>query len=114
MLPEPKSPRPVDDDVAERVRRLLAERVGVEPPAPGSELVASGLLDSLGVVDMLAAIEEEFEIVLELEDIDLECFRTLETMTAFVRERLPAQGSAARRRGKLVQVRDGGGSWVPP
>lgn len=55
---------------------LLSERLDVRKPGPDDDLIESGTLDSLSLIELLFQLEEEFGIALELEEIDPELFRT--------------------------------------
>ena len=71
-------------DVRERLSALLARTLNVEPPPPDTELIESGFLDSLQLVELLAALETTFGIAIAAEDLDLENFRTLDHLAAFI------------------------------
>ena len=45
-------------------------------------------LDSVGVVSVLTALEDEFDIVVEDDEISAAVFKTLGTLTAFLQEKL--------------------------
>lgn len=65
-------------DAAARILGVLREEMLLEVPAADTDLFASGLLDSLGFVDLLARLEEAFDRPIDLATIDLERFRTAE------------------------------------
>ena len=67
-----------------QIAELLGERLHVEVPAWDADLFATGLLDSLGFVDLLAQLETTFEIRVILDSADLEQFRTVSNIAAFV------------------------------
>lgn len=104
MLPDAAPRNESDEAICQRVIGLLAERVGMRPPSRDTDLTASGLLDSLALVDLLAGLEEEFAIVIDLGDVDLERFRSVDSTAEFVAERLAARRRAAPRRGSLVEL----------
>ena len=62
---------------AERLRALMLEHLHVEVPSADIDLLDSGLLDSLQLVDLLLLIEEHFGRRISIEAIDLEDLRTL-------------------------------------
>ena len=70
--------------VQERVGTLLRERLHVEAPSVDADLLTSGLVDSLGLVELCAALEEQFHIRVGLEDLDPEHFRSVERIASFV------------------------------
>lgn len=49
-------------------------------------------LDSLGVVELAAALEDRFDIVIDDDDFTGEVFETVGTLTDFVDDRLAAAG----------------------
>lgn len=55
---------------------LLSERLDVREPGADDDLIGSGSLDSLSLIELLFQLEQEFGIALELEEIDPELFRT--------------------------------------
>jgi acyl carrier protein len=66
------------------VAELFAQGLEVEVPAPETDLFATGILDSLRFVELLAALEERFAIQVSLEDIEIDDFRTLSHIADFV------------------------------
>lgn len=72
--------------VDERLRRVFSATLDVEAPAPSADLIDGGLLDSLALVELLAAIEAEFGIEIPLDELDLDRIRTLEKLTELVDE----------------------------
>jgi acyl carrier protein len=50
-------------------------------------LLENGILDSLGVLDLVNYIEEEFKLTLVDEDLIPEHFQTIEHIAVFVREK---------------------------
>jgi len=71
-------------DLEREIRRILRERLRVDVPESRADLLDSGLVDSLGFVDLVAAIEQRFEIVVSLIDVDLDQFRTIQSIARFV------------------------------
>jgi acyl carrier protein len=62
----------------DRVRLLIRDVLSVEVPDGDSDLIDSGLLDSLALVTLIAEIEHEFKLELPLEDLDVDQFRSVE------------------------------------
>lgn len=78
----------VQPSLVERVRTLVRDVVSVEVPSDETDLIESGLIDSLTLITMIAEIEQEFQVQLALEDLDVEQFRTVQRMAQFVSEAL--------------------------
>ncbi len=74
---------------------LFAEDLGVEVPSSDTDLLATARLDSLGVVELIMQLERRFGITVELEDLELDNFRTLESIAAFVAARQDARPQRA-------------------
>ena len=72
--------------LAERIASIIREALAVEVPSPTTDLIATGLLDSLALVSLIVEIESELGVELPLDDFDPDSFRTVETMAAFVAE----------------------------
>jgi acyl carrier protein len=74
--------------VSVRIEQLFAQRLHLEVPSPATDLLETGVLDSLGLVDLLVHLEREFGVVVSLADLDLAQFRSLESIAEFVAGRL--------------------------
>jgi acyl carrier protein len=72
------------NSVVERVRGLFLNVLTVDPPEPGTDLIESGLLDSLTLVELIVALEQEFELAIPLDALEIDDFRSIESITAFV------------------------------
>jgi acyl carrier protein len=71
-------------ELHDRVTRLLANVLQIDPPQPDLDLIDSGLLDSLGLIELVHALEIEFGITLSFDDLDLEGLRTSTGIAALV------------------------------
>lgn len=80
----------MSETIVERLRALFPTVLYVQPPDPGADLVDGGILDSLALVELLAAVELEFSIEVPLDELDLDRIRTLEGLADLVAERLAA------------------------
>ena len=59
-----------EDEIRGMVRRLVSERVDEVSPDDSATLLETTTLDSMGVVDLLVAIEEEFSISIDFVTVD--------------------------------------------
>jgi len=66
-----------DGALAQRLGELFAETFHIEAPAPDTDLLESGLLDSFQFVELLLALERRFGVRLKIDDIELDDLRTL-------------------------------------
>jgi acyl carrier protein len=72
------------------LEQLIMRTLNIEPPERRADLIEDGVLDSLALVELLHAIEQEFAIQIPLDDFDIERFRTIERLAKFVQECEPA------------------------
>jgi D-alanine--poly(phosphoribitol) ligase subunit 2 len=70
--------------VSERVRRLFRESLNLDVTSEQTDLFESGMLDSLALVELLFAIEGEFQIQVALDELDIDDFRTVERISEFI------------------------------
>src|SRR5260370_12459660 len=82
------STRTCDMTVAETLQRqittLFSDKLNVEVPSVETDLIETGLVDSLAFVEFLAHLETEFGIRVSLEDLELEHFRTIARIAGFI------------------------------
>jgi acyl carrier protein len=76
-----------------RIMTLFRDRLAVEVTDADIDLIEVGLMDSLMLVDLLTLLEEEYEITIDLSDLDIDNFRSPVTIARFLEARTP--GSAA-------------------
>src|SRR6267154_2811437 len=68
----------------ERLRALFLRHLHLEVPCADTDLLETGLLDSLQLVDLLLLIEEEFGRRISLEAIELDNLRSLTRLAELV------------------------------
>jgi len=68
----------------ERLRTLFLCHLHLEVPSADTDLLETGLLDSLQLVDLLLLIEEEFGRRISLEAIELDDLRSLTRLAELV------------------------------
>ncbi len=80
----------MSESLIARIRSLVAEQLGVDAGEleSGADILDDLGADSLDVVEMVMAIEEEFD--LEIPDEDAEGMRTLGDVEKYVTERTAA------------------------
>ncbi|HEX9123099.1 MAG TPA: acyl carrier protein [Actinomycetota bacterium] len=73
------------DEIAERVTRFVTTQL--VPEAPGAlspDTTLFGLVDSVGFMELLSFLEDEFTIEMDHVDIDEENLRTVRTIAQLV------------------------------
>ena len=84
------------DSLVTGITELLAAKVHVAVPSPDADLLQSGILDSLGIVELIMQLELQYKIRVKLEDLELDNFRSVATIAAFVADSLAQLDTAAR------------------
>ena len=56
------------------------------------DLLLNGVIDSFGILEMISAIEEEFQIQIDLAALDAEHITVLGPLSCYVAENATAQG----------------------
>lgn len=80
-----------DGVLRDQIKTLFAQHMNVEIPSHETDLLESGLLDSMGLVDLLVHIEKTFGLTIGLEELDVEDFRSVATIAAVVGTRMQAK-----------------------
>ena len=74
----------VSEELEQFVLTELAPRRGVTSLGPDDDLLGNGIIDSLGVTELIAFLEERYRIDVRPEDVVPENFRTLAKIEAYV------------------------------
>jgi len=80
--------------VHQKLTELFAKKLNLEVASIDTDLVGTGLLDSLALVELLAQLEETFGVTISIDDLELENFRSIASIARFVDQRT-AVGKAA-------------------
>lgn len=70
--------------IVERLGTVFLDGLHIEPPAPDTDLIETGLLDSFQLVELLLLLEQHFGFQAKIDDIDLEDLRTLSRIARLV------------------------------
>jgi acyl carrier protein len=71
-------------DVEEFILLEIAPGRGIDSIVHDSDLLAGEIIDSLGIVQLIAFLEAKYAIKVNDDDLDPENFRTLDSIVAFV------------------------------
>jgi methoxymalonate biosynthesis acyl carrier protein len=74
----------MDGGVTEQVKQILLRELNIEVPSEQADLIESGLIDSLALVELLVAIEREFGVSFELEELEPDNFRSVSRIAELV------------------------------
>jgi len=73
---------------------LFTNTLNLEVPSVEADLVETGVLDSLTLIDLLLSLEQEFGVKISLEEVAIDNFRSIANITQFVAQQ-GAQASLA-------------------
>ncbi len=71
-------------ELRQNVAAVFADVLNIKVPSHDHDLLASGLLDSLGFVELLLALERRFGIHVAMESLEPDNFRSIERIAAFI------------------------------
>jgi len=75
-----------DAGVESRVLEILKRDLEVEV-APDTDVIQQGLLDSLNFVDLMVRLEAVFEVQIDVEQVELDDFRSARSITEYLSRR---------------------------
>ena len=81
----------MSDEIKRRVARIVAESVGGQykgREVPDDLRLVGNILDSMAVTSLIAALEENFGIVFEDEDLSAEAFENVPALADLVRKKV--------------------------
>jgi len=70
--------------IAKRVTDLVTDVLQTRIPAATTDLIDAGILDSLGFVELIARLEQEFDIHISLETVGIDQFRSVKAIASYV------------------------------
>jgi len=74
-------------EVHQKLTELFARKLNLEISSVDTDLVGTGLLDSLALVELLAQLEETFGVSISTDELELENFRSIASIAGFVSQR---------------------------
>jgi methoxymalonate biosynthesis acyl carrier protein len=80
-------PQQATDEITGRILKFLSAATGGREIAVDQDYVAEGLIDSLLALELVTQVEQLFDIEVDVEDLDLDNFRTAARIAAFVRRK---------------------------
>lgn len=81
-----------ESGIKDTVRGFILRSINLAQLADDDNLFESGIVNSLFAVQLTTFIEKQFAIEVEMDDLDMENFKSLNAMAAFV---LRKRGQAA-------------------
>ena len=84
MTPSETMPRAADALLHEQLTKLFREKLHLDVPSPNTDLIDTGLLDSLQFVQLVLHLEEDFGRQIALESLDIDHFRSIGNIADFL------------------------------
>ena len=72
------------ETVQAQLTALFERDLNVVVPSPETDLLQTGRLDSVGMVELLVQLENRFHIRIDQENLKIEHFRSIATLAAFI------------------------------
>jgi len=73
--------------IQRKLTELFARKLNLAVPTVETDLVGTGLLDSMALVELLAQLDETFGVSISTDDLELENFRSIASIARFVARR---------------------------
>jgi methoxymalonate biosynthesis acyl carrier protein len=86
--------------VEERLAQLFQASLNLDVPTIDTDLFETGVLDSLAFVELLLMLEREFGVTTAVDDLEVDNFRTIGRIAAFVGERTAPTGRVVLMRAR--------------
>jgi acyl carrier protein len=83
-----------NEDVETQLAEFFEKATGGTKVGPDDDYFALGLVNSLLALEIVAFVERTFGIQVEVDDLDLDNFRTIGRIAGFVRGKWSAGGTA--------------------
>lgn len=80
--------------VQRRIADWFLASLNIEIPSPETDLFETGVLDSLAFVELVLHLEQEFGVKITLEHVEIDNFRSVERIAAFLLNGSGANGAA--------------------
>ena len=68
----------------ERIAGVFSSALHLDVPAFDTDLFDTGVLDSLAFVELLLQLEREFGVTTSVDDLEVENFRSIDSIAEFV------------------------------
>jgi len=85
---------PEDNEIIRRLDTMFVEGLQIKVPSPDTDFIETGMVDSLQFVELLLQLEKQFACRIDIDDIELDDFRTLNSIARLVADRTGRQARA--------------------
>ena len=74
-------------DYIQRIQAIFSDSLLRKVDSPKTDLLETGILDSMALVDLLLNVEQQFGVTIDVVDLDLENLRSIEKIAELVTKR---------------------------
>jgi acyl carrier protein len=67
-----------------KIEKLFTDRLYLQVESPYTDLLDSGILDSMALVELLFGLEQEFGVRISISNLEIENFRSIASIAALV------------------------------
>ena len=82
-------------DLIGQIGFLMSEKLMAPATSPDDDLLSTGLLDSMSLIQLLVSLEEHFEIHIPLDEVEIEDIRSVQSIARLIASRICAQSGSA-------------------
>jgi len=79
----------------EEIHSVLSRDLNLQVETVESDLIASGVIDSVALVELIPELEARYGVEILLDEVDLEVFRSVTTIAMFISQLRPQASPAA-------------------
>ncbi len=72
------------EELKDKLAAILSDHLNIEAPASDTDLIATGLMDSLALVELLLRLEQAFGVKVSVDDLEVDNFRSIESIARFI------------------------------
>jgi acyl carrier protein len=73
--------------IHQKLTELFARKLNLEVPSFETDLLGTGLIDSLTLVELLTQLQETFGVSISTDDLEVENFRSIASIARFMAQR---------------------------
>jgi acyl carrier protein len=93
-----------------QLNALFLDQLSIEVPGPDTDLIETGMMDSMKLVELLVQIEQQFGLRIELEQIEIDDLRSVRGIARMIGNAVPGAGANAVPIGPAASVAIGNGA----
>jgi acyl carrier protein len=71
-------------ELSAKIRGIFVDTLNIEVPSDETDLIDAGYIDSLALVELLFAIEREFSVSVPLDELEIDDFRNVRSISELV------------------------------